>query len=193
MNSTKNHQSETASPVLTNGWQRVVGVWLTAWAMTVTLLIGAWIQYQLVPVTAVKAAPTVQAAADSTVRVLQLTNQERMSKGLNPLIMDDGLKVAAQQRAIFLLQKGYFGHYYQNTDPWMFIEQAGEHDWHWAGENLAKNYADPEAMVAAWVASPTHRANLLSDHYTRTGIATVNSQLNNGQPVSVTVELFTGS
>ena len=39
------------------------------------------------------------------------------------------------------------------------------------GENLAKGYATAESLVEAWMASPTHAANILDGSYTTCGIA----------------------
>lgn len=38
------------------------------------------------------------------------------------------------------------------------------------GENIAAGYDTAEEVVAAWMASPTHRANILDCSYTETGI-----------------------
>jgi len=46
------------------------------------------------------------------------------------------------------------------------------------GENLAwgtLSLSTPQAIVAAWVASPGHLANILESHYAETGIAVVPS------------------
>ncbi len=39
-----------------------------------------------------------------------------------------------------------------------------------AGENLAVHFSDTKKLVDAWVASPTHRANIMNGAYTETGI-----------------------
>ena len=39
-----------------------------------------------------------------------------------------------------------------------------------AGENIAKGYTSAEDVVAAWMASPSHRANLLASRYVTVGI-----------------------
>ena len=40
-----------------------------------------------------------------------------------------------------------------------------------ASENLARGYATADATVAAWMASPGHRANVLDGTVTRVGVA----------------------
>ena len=42
-----------------------------------------------------------------------------------------------------------------------------------AGENIAKGYATPQAVVNAWMHSPGHRANILNATYTRIGVGYV--------------------
>lgn len=42
-----------------------------------------------------------------------------------------------------------------------------------AGENLSRSSANPEDVVAAWMASPGHRANILDPTFTQIGVACV--------------------
>ena len=44
-----------------------------------------------------------------------------------------------------------------------------------AGENIAMGYHTPEVVVAAWMASPGHRANFLNASYTKIGVGYVAS------------------
>ena len=39
------------------------------------------------------------------------------------------------------------------------------------GENLAHNYYNANSVVDAWMASPTHRANIETAAYTKMGVA----------------------
>jgi uncharacterized protein YkwD len=41
----------------------------------------------------------------------------------------------------------------------------------YAGENIAFGYETPRALVRAWMHSPGHRANILSRHFDRIGVA----------------------
>ena len=49
-------------------------------------------------------------------------------------------------------------------------ENAGYDRWSSIGENLAAGYPTPEAVVAGWMASPGHRANILSPNFSEIGI-----------------------
>ena len=42
-----------------------------------------------------------------------------------------------------------------------------------AGENIAKGYATPEAVVKGWMNSPGHRANILNKSFTHIGVGYV--------------------
>ena len=42
-----------------------------------------------------------------------------------------------------------------------------------AGENIAKGYKTPDAVVKGWMNSPGHRANILSSSFTHIGVGYV--------------------
>jgi uncharacterized protein YkwD len=64
------------------------------------------------------------------------------------------------------------------------------------GENIAwgtLSLATPEAIVAAWIASPEHLANILAGSYKETGlgvVATVPAFVSAGQPGAIYTEDF---
>jgi len=39
-----------------------------------------------------------------------------------------------------------------------------------AGENIAMGFSTPQAVVDAWMASPSHRKNILSESFTEAGV-----------------------
>ncbi len=75
--------------------------------------------------------------------------------------------------------------------PWDFIIGAGYH-YTVAGENLAKNFSDSQSVVNAWMASPTHRANMIKPGYKEIGFAVVNGTLN-GEETTLVVQMFGAS
>ena len=100
--------------------------------------------------------------------VLQLVNQARADQGLAPLTADPALTAAAQTRAEELTTL------YSHTRPdgrscLTALTEAGVAYWA-AGENIAAGYATPEAVVAGWMASDGHRANILSEDFTQMGL-----------------------
>ncbi len=126
------------------------------------------------------------------ITVITATNQTRLANGLAPLESDKALADAAEAKAEDMIANGYFAHYYNGHTPWQFIDAAAGTDWKVAGENLAKNYDSTGALMDAWMASPTHKENILNASYERIGVAVVRAQLSDGTPVSVTVQMFTG-
>lgn len=109
--------------------------------------------------------------------IINQTNIYRKSQGIEPLSSNPSLMKAAQSIANDLEQKRYFSH----QDPqgkmhWGFIKDSG-YTYKYAGENLARNFPDATSTMAAWEASPTHNANLISSHFSDTGVAVLNGKV----------------
>ena len=103
--------------------------------------------------------------------LLQDTNLKREANGLAPLKLNAELSDAAKHKADDMFAKNYWAHVSPDgTTPWVFIKSAG-YEYMYAGENLARGFDSSQAVVNAWMASPTHRENLLSPHYTDIGFA----------------------
>ncbi len=103
-----------------------------------------------------------------------LTNQERQSENLSALKVNPLLSQAAELKAEDMVQKGYFAHTSpEGKTPWYWLDQVG-YEYNYAGENLAINFTNTEDVTAAWMKSPTHRANIEKSAYTEmgSGIAT---------------------
>jgi uncharacterized protein YkwD len=104
--------------------------------------------------------------------LVTLTNRVRQEQGLPNLIQKERLGNSAKAKAKDLETQKYWSHTSsQGKTPWNFIEES-EYKYKNAGENLAKGYSDPEVMVRAWLASPTHKEIILSPKYTETGTGT---------------------
>ncbi len=97
----------------------------------------------------VTAGTPAQAAA-----MLEQVNQIRANAGLSALEWSDGLAAAAQVRAQECEQ--VFSHVRPNGTDWWTVNSPLMY-----GENLAANYSDSSSVCAAWMASPTHSANIL--------------------------------
>ena len=102
------------------------------------------------PVTAATVDPAVQFAADLVVG----TNAERSKAGLAPFATSDCATAQASARAGVLVASGRFEH--DPLGPVMTACAASG-----AGENLALGYRTPADMMAGWMASEGHRANIL--------------------------------
>ncbi len=102
--------------------------------------------------------------------LVALTNTERSNQSLGLLADNPLLDLAAQAKADDMAAKGYFAHVSPDgTQPWDFISAAG-YDYKYAGENLAVRFIDSKDVVTAWMASPTHRANIVKPAYREIGI-----------------------
>ncbi len=121
--------------------------------------------------------------------IVDMTNRRRGDNGLNSLSTDGNLSAAAEQKARDMFEKGYWAHVSPDgTKPWSFITQNG-YGYLYAGENLAKDFQNSNDVVEAWLASPSHRDNLLSNRYSDIGVAVVNGTLN-GFETTLVVQMF---
>lgn len=121
--------------------------------------------------------------------IISLTNQERRLAGLGDLKNNPQLASAALAKANDMFAKQYWDHFGPNGEtPWQFIRAAG-YNYVYAGENLGKGFRTAEGLVEAWMASPTHRENILSANYRDIGIAVVEGELLGKQTILV-VQMF---
>jgi uncharacterized protein YkwD len=110
--------------------------------------------------------------------VLCLVNRERAENGESPLTLNAHLAQAAQGHSDELVSADYFQHVSRSgVTPVDRIRGTGyipsPDVGYVIGENLAwgtYSLGTPQAIVAAWIASPGHLANILESHYTETGI-----------------------
>jgi uncharacterized protein YkwD len=122
-------------------------------------------------------------------RLVADTNTERVKQGLSPLTLDSELSEAAKNKASDMFSKDYWAHFAPDGGtPWGFIKASG-YEYIYAGENLARGFTTPESVVAAWMASPSHRENMLSRNYTDVGFAVASGKLT-GEDTILVVEMF---
>lgn len=121
--------------------------------------------------------------------LLKVTNQEREQHNAGPLRVSDQLNQAAAAKAAYMFKYNFWAHVAPDgTTPWYFFTSAG-YEYRFAGENLARDFNDSEAVVTAWMNSPSHRENLLNPNYTDIGFAVANGQLD-GYETTLVVQLF---
>jgi hypothetical protein len=122
-------------------------------------------------------------------QVIQKTNDERSKLGLSTLAANDKLNQAALAKAQNMFSQQYWAHIAPDgTEPWKFFRDAQYH-YSVAGENLARDFSNTDGMMAAWMASPTHRANIVNPKYKEIGIAVVDGKLL-GTDTTLVVQLF---
>jgi len=123
--------------------------------------------------------------------LLLFTNQDRQKESLPPLAINNQLSQAAALKATDMFGKNYWAHNApEGTTPWFFIKETG-YVYVYAGENLARGFNSSEDVVKAWMASPSHRENMLSKNYQDVGFAVVPGKLN-GEDTILVVEMFGG-
>lgn len=116
-------------------------------------------------------------------------NEARTVAGLPVLAVDAKLQEAARQKAEDMIARGYFSHTTpEGKLPWKLINANG-YTFITAGENLAINYTEPEALLNAWLASDTHRDNILNPTFTDTGLSITTASTPTG-PKTIIVQFF---
>jgi uncharacterized protein YkwD len=104
--------------------------------------------------------------------IVDLVNQQRQLVGLAPLQADSRLVRAAQIHSQDMAQLGQMEHDLPGAalpglqDRLQYVGYA----YLSAGENIAFNFPDANTVVAAWMNSPGHRANILNPGYTQIGV-----------------------
>jgi len=130
---------------------------------------------------------TVEAASYSAGEIVQLTNSDRVSGGLIPLNYSRTLEAAAYAKAQDMLNKDYWAHFGPNGEtPWQFIIAQG-YIYQYAGENLGRGFSNASSLQDAWMASPTHYANIMKSEFREIGIAIVDGVLQGEQTTLVVV------
>ncbi|MCX6724696.1 MAG: CAP domain-containing protein, partial [Candidatus Shapirobacteria bacterium] len=117
------------------------------------------------------------------------TNQKRAENGLTPLALNGKLNEVAQRKAGDMFAFNYWAHVSPSgRSPWSFFQEVG-YKYLYAGENLARDFMNSEAVVEAWMNSPSHRDNLLNPNYKEIGLSVVNGTLN-GVETTLVVQMF---
>lgn len=102
--------------------------------------------------------------------IFNLVNQARSENGLAPLTWDYNLEMAAVQRSAEIFT--YFSHTRPDgRDCFSAVDDLGVgYNYTAMGENIGASYS-ARSVMKAWMNSPGHRANILSENYNTIGIA----------------------
>lgn len=113
--------------------------------------------------------------------VVSLINQDRTWAHGSVLLDRTSLNKVAQTKADDMVAQGYFAHtspsgvkistYDATADKFYWIDGTID-AYSYVGENLAEGFTDAQGQEAAWMASPTHRANILKPQYSYIGVGT---------------------
>jgi uncharacterized protein YkwD len=116
-----------------------------------------------------------------------LTNRERTRADLTPLRRSAELSRAAELQAEQMASAEKLAHEVPGARyPTLAsrLKLVG-YAYRSSGENVAEGYTSGAALMASWMTSPPHRANILSAKYTETGVGMARSK--NGRVYSVQV------
>ena len=104
--------------------------------------------------------------------ILAETNKHRQINNLAPLVLNSTLSQAADNKLKDMFARQYFDHDSPDGIGPADIVDRVNYQYLRIGENLALgNYADDTDLVQAWMDSPGHRANILSQGFSEIGIA----------------------
>jgi len=113
--------------------------------------------------------PEVLAALADEVSVVELTNAEREKAGLAPLKPNTRLFEAARGHAANMAAQDKLEHELDGKTPSERIT-AASYRWSRNGENIAWGPPTPKEVVAGWMDSPAHKANILNEEFTEIGV-----------------------
>ena len=107
--------------------------------------------------------------------VVRLVNVERAKNGLSALTENWELSRVARYKSQDMHDRGYFSHTSPTYgSPFDMMKKFGI-SYRTAGENIAKGYATPQAVVNGWMNSEGHRANILNASFRQIGVGYVSS------------------
>lgn len=102
--------------------------------------------------------------------ILEAMNDERATRGLGPLRLNQQLSRAAQDRVEDMFAKNYFAHVSPDgVEPFVWVTRHG-YRYRIIGENLAVGFRGM-SVVDGWMRSPGHRENILQSAFDEVGIA----------------------
>lgn len=123
-------------------------------------------------------APPARSLSTIVDTVFILTNRERVRASLTPVRRNAELTRAAQLQAEQMAAAGKLAHELPGS---RFPTLAGRlklvgYQYRSVGENVAEGYTSGAALMAGWMTSAPHRANILSARFTETGVGMARSK-----------------
>lgn len=104
--------------------------------------------------------------------ILSIVNKERTDRGLTPLQLNSTLRVIAEVKTADMIALQYFAHVAPDGTDIGILANRYHYEYLRVGENLAMgDFTSDADVMAGWMNSPGHRANILNPEYTEIGIA----------------------
>ena len=147
------------------------------------------IQAAIIVLVFVFLGPAASASEITPNNVIKYVNLARESQGRDDLLVNAKLMQVAKDKLDDMIANQYFAHTSPaGIEPWYWFQKE-DYEYHYAGENLAINFTSAEDEQASWMASPTHRENILDPDYQEIGVA-VGTETVDGQKSIVAVQEF---
>ncbi|MEV4643184.1 CAP domain-containing protein [Actinoplanes sp. NPDC049548] len=102
--------------------------------------------------------------------VVRIVNSERVEAGCPAVTADDRLTAAARGHSADMAARAYFSH--TTPDGAEFATRITDAGYRWsgAGENIAKGQGSPAEVMASWMNSNGHKANILTCAFRNIGV-----------------------
>lgn len=161
------------------------------WSQSLFILLGLYLIGRSIIDITIGLKPNVLGYASqiSVEKVIELTNSRRLNANVEIVKENAQLSAAANAKLDDMFKNNYWAHVSPTgTEPWYFVTNAGYKYQH-AGENLARDFSNANDVVSAWMASPTHKKNLLDSRYKDIGVAVKDGYIN-GVETTIVVQMF---
>lgn len=101
---------------------------------------------------------------------MTLVNAERAKAGCPAVTAEDRLRAAARGHSADMAARNYFSHTTPEGVTFAQRITAAGYAWRTAGENIAKGYRTPQAVMTGWMNSSGHKANILNCAFRDLGV-----------------------
>jgi uncharacterized protein YkwD len=110
--------------------------------------------------------------------VIRIGNVERKKHDLHDLLRNEVLSQSALLHTLDMAENHFISHIgTDGSDLRRRVQRLSRDPWIILGENLAIGHETPVDVIAGWMASPGHRANLLLHNFCEIGVAYIESEI----------------
>lgn len=146
-----------------------IALWIAAAVTVVALLAGIFAARDLVHSGAAALAPPTLLERNT----LKALNAQRRAHHLSPFTYSPAMARLARDHTRDMVARNYFSHDEPNGGP-TYAERVNKAlhvpGIHRLEENIAYGYPSAAALVAGWMSSPEHRANILNPAVHKSGL-----------------------
>lgn len=124
--------------------------------------------------------------------LLSSTNNMRSLNNIGSLKLSKTLDTAAQAKANDMATRNYWSHSTpEGNQPWVFVNDQN-YAYQKLGENLAAGFIDSQSTIKGWMASASHRENLLDPSFDEVGFGFANNPdyTAGGGPMTIVVAFY---